>query len=440
MTGIIEGVVSRVLAAEVTTNTTEELRATGFGVPKFAVIDLMIRSTATDLNTADANIKTGYGNTRVFVGGSFLGSAELSLANPGANNSSTSVGLTGFSSVTVRGMDVTESDVLIDLVDGGVDVTFGGTDISSGAAIGYCTVRMYTGRGILNAVATNQSSNSGTSPSLPFQPNALLAMTANYSFSGTYSFGGCDHNLNQASYGIAHLASNDKYGTVSSNTKALHSVTYNGGFREEISFAVTAFTTTGWTNTVSVEPYALTTTVCVLAIELEDPTEFEIDLATDTNSLSTTVELSAPYSNMNWDTVRSCTVNVLGEVSGTTMAGLSSVSNSGTNSGWSWAGEAGDPLWSQIKGPTAGASVYVINGEVTKNTWTSTANAAGTKVSYALTAGTAVSESCVYLSWGFVKTPRYNILVGEEYPRLSLVGSTYFSEAYVGEDPITNYI
>jgi hypothetical protein len=77
---------------------------------------------------------------------------------------------------------------------------------------------------------------------------------------------------------------------------------------------------------------------------------------------------------------------------------------------------------------------------VTKNTWTSTANAAGTKVSYALTAGTAVSESCVYLSWGFVKTPRYNILVGEEYPRLSLVGSTYFSEAYVGEDPITNYI
>ena len=444
MTGLIEGVVSRALSATITTNTTEEIRTdAGFGVPKFAVVDLYLRSTRASLDTANSLVKVGLGHTRVFVAGIIWGSTSFAAARRTTIQSYTDLGFSGITQVSVNGMDSVVATVDLTLVTDGIDVTFSGSDVSSGAAEGYCVVRMYTGRGVLNAAVVNQVSDTTASTGLTWQPNALLAMTADAASSNsrTLSFGACDYNLNQASYGVVSADTLSAFATVSSNTKALHSIAYNTTFREEVSWAVTAFTSTGWTNTVSSEVYASTQNILVLAIELADPTEFEVGIATDTNSLSSTVELSNLYSNLNWETVRGCVVNSISQIAGSAYLGVSLVSiSAGVNTGLSWTGLSGGTDRYQLKEPTGGASVSILEDGSDVNTWTSTANAADTKVSYARTAGTAVSEGCVYLSWGFVNTPRFNILIGEDYPSVVVVGTDLPVGAYVGNDEISNYV
>ena len=447
MSGIIEGVVSRSSSEVFTSNTTKQIRtSSGFGVPKFAVIDLYIRAVDSTLNTSDTNVKKGYGHTRVFAAGFFWAATQLytksvdvAVAGTTFGYMSTASGLS--TDIVVGGMSNSTSSVTIDLVTDGVDLTFGGTSISSGAAIGYGIVRMYTGRGILNASVVNQQSNTTTSPAVAYQPNTLLAMTADLigNASRSLSFGACDHNLNQASYGIAVADGLNQSGTVCNNTKALRSIAHNGTFREEVSWEVLSFTSTGWTNTVSVETYASTQPIAVLAIEMEDPTEFEVGIAVDTNSLSSTVDLSGTYSNLNWETVRRCTINQITQRDSFARTGLSVVTiTQGGNIGLSWSTQTSDHY--QLNTPKGGSAASVLGPDDSLNTWSSSSNAGATKVIYTRTTGTAVAEDCVYLSWGFVKTPLYNVLVGEEYITLNWVGADFSVKSYLGSTSLNNYV
>jgi hypothetical protein len=44
------------------------------------------------------------------------------------------------------------------------------------------------------------------------------------------------------------------------------------------------------------------------------------------------------------------------------------------------------------------------------------------------------------MSWGFVNTPRFNILIGDDYPSEVVVGTDLPVGAYVGNDEISNYV
>jgi len=442
----IEGVTCRVIQG--TTTSTVFVTPDNITDAKFAIVDIWVEDTTGSQNTTNTSLSTQMSTTRWMID-------RTSTAVVGferGSNFGEPAGISAFNGATAPNIRIESSGARVDatVLFYGDDVLISLANVAVNTTVHYI-IRVYGGRGILNAELVNQVALTTSVTGLSFQPNTILAMGASNSSSNpSYGFGGVDSQLNQASYCYASTGAN----TGSTRTSDTHGLvvtrgTYNNYLTDTVEWNVTAFTSDGWTNgvTSSTSGYYIATNTYALAIELADPSEFKIRLSAETNTLAETVTLSNAFSNMNWETLRGANVNATVINGGT---GVTAGHAAYTADGTDYASVGGSFIMSNAAAVvTAGeqylrltttAAVDVVDDITAVNTWTPSTGSAPIGIDYTLTTGSAVAEDCAYLSWGFVQTPQYDIYIGEEVPQGLTIQATEPSEIRIGNISVTNVI
>jgi hypothetical protein len=443
----IEGVTCRVIQGSITS--TVLVTPDNITDAKFAIVDIWVEDTTGSQNTTNTSLSTQMSTTRWMID-------RTSTAVVGfdrGSNFGEPDGISLFNAYTSPNVRIESSSATADatVLFFGNDVLISLSSVAVNTTVHYI-IRVYGGRGILNAELVNQAALTTSVTGLSFQPNTILAMGASNSTNyPSYGFGGVDSQLNQASY--CYAATNANTGsTRTSDTHGLVVVrgTYDTSISRTVEWNVTAFTSDGWTNgtvnTVS-QTFYIATNTYALAIELADPSEFKIGLSAETNTLAETVTLSNAFSNMNWETLRGANVNATVINGGT---GVTAGHAAYTADGTDYASVGGSFIMSneaavaaageQYLRLTTTAAVDVVDDITAVNTWTPSTGSAPIGIDYTLTTGSAVAEDCAYLSWGFVQTPQYDIYIGEEVPQGLTIQATEPSEIRIGNISVTNVI